>query len=122
MAAQNGHTDIVKFLTLKMNCDPTSRNADNVTALHLAVLEGLFNIIQIFDQNCDPNIFSECDVPPLLHYAAECGHLHIVKYLTDKKGCNPSCLDDLKYTPLHCAAMKGHMDIVKFLSMHGEKL
>ena len=43
--------------------------------------------------------------------------INTVKYLTDKQGCNPSCLDELKYTPFHCAAMKGHIDIVKFLTM-----
>ena len=45
------------------------------------------------------------------------GHLHIVKYLIDEQGCNPSCLDDLGYIPLHCSAMLGHMDIVKFLTV-----
>ena len=36
-AAQIGHIDTIKFLTLETKCDPTSRNADNNTALHLAV-------------------------------------------------------------------------------------
>ena len=50
--------------------------------------------------------------------AAAFGHLHIVKYLTDEQGCNPSCLDEhMQYTPLHWAAMKGHLDIVKFLTV-----
>ena len=52
-----------------------------------------------------------------LHYAAKCGHLHIVKYLIDELGCNPSCLDEDKDTPLHYAAKEGHMDIVKFLTL-----
>ena len=38
--------------------------------------------------------------------------------MIDKQGCNPSCLDDLKSTPLHHAAAKGHVDIVEFLIVH----
>ena len=45
----------------------------------------------------DPNIPGQYGRTPL-HYAAEFGHLHIVKYLTDKQGCNLSGLD--KYTPV----------------------
>ena len=41
--------------------------------------------------------------------------MHIVKYLIDEQGCDPSCLKEDKGTPLHCAARNGHLDIVKFL-------
>ena len=50
-------------------------------------------------------------------YLTQSGHFHIVKYLTDEQGCNPSCLDEYKYAPLHHAAMSGHIDIVKFLTV-----
>ena len=66
--------------------------------------------------NCDKNIHGPYSRTPL-HCAAEFGHLHIVKYLIDEQGCNPSCLDEDKYTPLHCAAIKGHINVVKFLTM-----
>ena len=39
MAVQFGHKDIVKLLSLEMHCDSTSRNANNHTALHLAINE-----------------------------------------------------------------------------------
>ena len=54
---------------------------------------------------------------PPLHYTAEFGNLHIVKYLTDEQHCNPSCLDLNKCTPLYFATIKGHIDIVKFLTV-----
>ena len=50
-------------------------------------------------------------------YLAQSGHFHIDKYLIDEQGCNPSCLDEYKYTPLHHAAMSEHIDIVKFLTV-----
>ena len=44
-------------------------------------------------------------------------YINIVKYLTDEQSCNPSCLDDLKFTPLHCATLIGHIDTVRFLAL-----
>ena len=86
-----------------MRCDPSNRNANNVSALHLAVTKGHFDIVQfsISDLNCDPIVPGGQFGRTPLHTAAECGYINIVKYLTDEQGCNPSCLDDLKYTPLH---------------------
>ena len=79
-----------------MHCDSTSlsRDKNNDTALHLAVLEGHLDIVQfiISHQKCDPNI--PLQYGGTLHTAAAFGHLHTVKYLTDEQGCDPSCLDE----------------------------
>ena len=82
---------MVTFLTLEMHCDPTARNADYFTALHLVIQPGCLDIVQFFisDQNCDPNILAR-GRGTLLHKAVAFGHLHIVKYLTDEQGCSPS--------------------------------
>ena len=77
---------------------------------------GHLDVVQFF-VSCDPNIPGGQYGRTPLHYAAEFGHLHIVKCLIDELGCNPSCLDEDRRTPLHCAAMKGHMGIVKFLTV-----
>ena len=56
-----------------------------------------------------------------LHYAAEFGHLHITKYLTDDQGCNPSCLDDLRIystSPGCHGGTRGHCEV----SYHGEAM
>ena len=37
-AAMEGHMKVVKFLTLKIKCNPTTRNAYNSTALNLSVV------------------------------------------------------------------------------------
>ena len=123
----------------------TSRNADNDTALHLAVECGHLNIVKFFisNLNCNPNIpEGRCGGTPL-HRAAEFGHLHTVKYLTDKQGCNPSCLHGRleihstspccckrtcghcgisncnplsgHMSALHCAVFGGQLQMVKFL-------
>ena len=78
---------IVKFLTIEMHCDPTTRNTNYLTALHFAVVNGHLDIIHFFisDQNCDPILISQHG-ETLLHYVAQCGHLYIVKYLIDEQG------------------------------------
>ena len=54
---------------------------------------------------------------PNIPREVQSGHFHIVRYLINEQGCNPSCLDEHKYTPLHHAAISGHIDIVKFLTV-----
>ena len=58
LAAQTGHKDIVKFLTVEIHCSSTNRDANSVTALHIAATSGHLNIVKfvISDQNCDPDI------------------------------------------------------------------
>jgi len=60
------------------------------TPLHTAVGHGHLNIVKFFISNhrYDLNIPGECG-RALFHYAAECGHLHIAKYLTDEQGYDP---------------------------------
>ena len=81
-----------------MNCDPTSRNANNDTALHFAVNSKRLDVVQFFisDQHCDPNICSDFG-GTLLHYAVMMGHMNIVKFLTVEKHCDPVSRDTVWY-------------------------
>ena len=69
--------------------------------------------------NCDSNkiiIPSSIKRFPL-HYAAEFGHVHIVKFLIENQGCNSLCTDSNGATPLLLASMNGHLDTVKYLTV-----
>ena len=96
MAALGGHMEVVKFLILKVNCDPKSRNSANATPLHAAI-NGHLNVTQffIFDQNCDKNTPGGLYGRTPLHY----------------DDCDPSCTNKDKSTSLHLATKK---DILKF--------
>ena len=63
---------------------------------------------------CDVNSKNNQDITPL-HYAAQEGHLEIVRYLVEKKA-EIVCYDTSGNTPLHLAARKNHLDVVKFLT------
>jgi ankyrin repeat protein len=59
---------------------------------------------------------------PLIHLAAEAGHLDCVKLLL-KHGVDVNLRDRLdRATPLHWAASRGHLDIVKHLADAGADL
>ena len=92
LASEQGHhIDLVKYLVIEQEINQLCEDDYGNTPLHRAYVGGL------------------------LHYAAAFGHLHIVKYLTDKQGCNPSRLDEknmYKCTPLHYAAINGHCEVL----------
>ena len=53
---------------------------------------------------------------PALHYAAWSGHLNVLRYFVEDRGCNAGYQDQSEgWTPLHCAAVNKHLDIVQFL-------
>ena len=55
------------------------------------------------------------DQPPLLHAAAENGHLHVVRYLIEKLHYNANEKNLFSQTPLHVACQNGHLNIVNYL-------
>ena len=55
----------------------------------------------------------------ILHYAAENGHLNIVKYLIEDQRMHPDIRGEYDRTPLHYACLKGHFPIVEYLLSKG---
>ncbi len=49
-----------------------------------------------------------------LHWAAEKGHLDVVKYLVEK-GADVKAANNDGRTPLNMAARNSHLDVVKYL-------
>ena len=123
-ACAGGCQAVVEFLTSELEkYNPITelvtdlRDKWSITPLHIVSRNGHLDILKSFisDKNFEPNISDKYG--RTLHIASGYGRLHTVKYLTSEQGCNPSCLDEKKYTPLHHAAMKAHMNIVKFLTV-----
>ncbi|BGO96805.1 hypothetical protein NBRC10513v2_000741 [Rhodotorula toruloides] len=50
-----------------------------------------------------------------LHYAAQRGHVDVVKWLIEECGAMPELEDGDGETPLHKAAHSGHLDVCRFL-------
>ena len=70
---------------------------------------------------CSPMVNEKTDVhakdnegKTVLHHAAACGDLNVVKHLIDK-GADVHARDNEGKTALHHAAAQGHLDVVKHL-------
>lgn len=50
-----------------------------------------------------------------LHFAANEGHIDIVRELLSHEDCDRECLSSINRTPLHLAAIRGHTNIVRLL-------
>ncbi|KAJ7585110.1 Pfs, NACHT and ankyrin domain protein [Mycena floridula] len=130
-AARRGHIDIVKLL-LEKNADPAAADQYKRTPLSYAARWGHIDIVKLLlEKNADPAaadeyqgpLFLEKNADPAaadqyqrtpLSYAAEEGHIDIVKLLLEKNA-DPAAADEYKRTPLSYAARQGHIDIVKLL-------
>lgn len=70
----------------------------------------------------NPNLINETENDTFLcsplHFAAQKGHIEIVKYLI-KSGAQIEFKNLTGTTPLHWAAQNGHLEIVKILISHG---
>ena len=84
--------------------------------LDSAALYGYLKIIQILVQDFQCNRAAQDNYA--IRYAAEYGHLDVVKYLMEgvdeKYGIDPA--SENNWT-IQCAASNGHLDVVKYL-MH----
>ena len=104
-AAWKGHLNVVKYLAIEKQCDPTSRDTMNNTPLHAAAQKAHAHIVKflISELNCDANTPGYCGRLPL-HYAAYSGCLPLVKYFVEELRCDPQALDNFDCTPLMAAA------------------
>ena len=115
-AAQEGHTNIVKFLVSRNECDVNRATNTGLTALHYATHSGHSDIVSILlqDGHCDCMAQDE-DGTIALHTAALNGFTDIVELLAGQKNCNPMHCDNMGRTALHCACQEGYLVIVKLL-------
>ncbi|WP_240991892.1 ankyrin repeat domain-containing protein, partial [Wolbachia endosymbiont of Glossina morsitans morsitans] len=91
-------------------------SADNLghSPLRLAIENGNLNIVKYLIENgADYDSLSENDMT-LLHIAASCGQLEVVKYLVADRGANIEAKDSDGMTPLHTAASRGSIELAKY--------
>ncbi|KAK2781723.1 hypothetical protein FQN53_000407 [Emmonsiellopsis sp. PD_33] len=117
-ATDKMHISVAKRL-LSMPCiDVNYRSKLGETALHLAVLRNLEELVPLLlARGVDPDIRGPRDATPLF-YAAHCGNLSIARVLCGA-GAEPDARTVYRHTPLREAAVCGWTEIVRFLLATG---
>ena len=87
-----------------------------VSLLHLSAYWGWSDvaILLVTQYNCSANWQDEDGNMPL-YYAANRGHIEVVKYFVSGKLCDQMHQNKFGNTPLHSACFHGHLGIAKYL-------
>lgn len=130
-ACENGHLDIVKFLSTSDELQASGHSlvdihADDEHALRWSCHNGHLEIVQFLTTS--PLLLSLTS-PPDIHanddqsfqWACENGHLEIVKFLTTsaelrRAGCDFANIHGFNDYPFELACRFGHLEIVRFLT------
>ena len=106
---------MVKYLVEKHGCDPTGKDDDGNTSLHLAAAFGSLEMVMylIEDRKINPECPDGMGRSPL-HNACEL-NLAIVKYLVEKHGCDIYFKDSYGLTPLDLAATSNETPVITYL-------
>ena len=83
--------------------------------LYIATREGdLEEVKRMVKQGANP-LDKDINDDTLMHFAAQCGSLEILKYLIEDVNCNPATEGQNGNTVLHTAAEDGQLSIIKYL-------
>ena len=116
-AAENGHLDVVKYLSSHDDVDADAPNLISYTPLHLAADNGHLDVVKYLSSrgDVDADARSFFGNTPLRHAAGQ-GHLDVVKYLSSRGDVDVNVRGNHGITPLNSAAWNGRLDVVKYLS------
>jgi len=105
--------DMLLELLLQGRLDANGTNNRGETPLHLAAIEGLFDIVELLVSRSDLlSVTREKNTP--LHLAAINGHMQVVELLVDR-GAALTMTNDGGRTPAAAARAAGHAGIAAFL-------
>ena len=89
----SGYLEVTEFLINECMCDITTTNNDGSNLVHISSKEGHIRNIEFLTEMADTSLLKISDSAgktPLM-YAAECGHLSVVRHLVMIKGCDTHC-------------------------------
>ena len=112
LAAVMGDAAMLQSILDKDEISTSPVDAQKDTALHLAALEGHYNVVEmLITKRFSVNARGESGCTPL-HRAANQGHALIVRHLLEN-GADLKAANKTRRTPLLCAALNGHTDVMK---------
>ena len=118
VCSKNENLVMVKYLVEKHGCDPSGKDDDGDTSLHLAAFSGSLNILMylIEERKCSPECPGELGRSLLHNACSKNGNLAMVKYLVEKHGCGLFVHDIYGRTPLDLATTWNNGLVIQYLS------
>ena len=122
MVVERGMEEMVKTL-LTYRADPSIKDGNGDTALHLAHRKGYRTIANLLLDNfyTDADLKNADGKTALQLYVAD-GDLEIASRLLNEKNVDPNILDQQGNTLLHLAANEGNLKVVRLLMQHHASL
>jgi ankyrin repeat protein len=108
LASENGHLDMVKYLSTLDSVDPEDNQNE---AIIIASRNGHLNVVKFLASLKSVNP-GDGDNEAIIT-ASDHGHLNVVKFLASLDSVDPGARDNL---PIMIASDSGHLDIVEFLA------
>jgi hypothetical protein len=122
MAAEEGHTEIVRLLLERGADANTKEDISGFTALMSASVNGHTEIVALLlEKGADLNAKATSNGTTALIMAAEEGHMEVVKLLLSKNADVKVKRTTDGVTALSAASRKGHMETVELLEKAGAK-
>jgi ankyrin repeat protein len=120
LTCKAANVDIARYL-LENGADPTARDNDGLTPLHIAAAyisdSDIFDLLLVANRNVDIDASDESGMTAL-HFATATSNVTCARFLLSN-GANPNTRNQNGSTPLHFAAMFAKdMDIVELLVNH----
>lgn len=117
-AAQNGNTDVVRYL-LENGADIKAQDIKlERAAIHFAAENGSLECVKFLAEHGADLLDRDIYGTTALHYAAKKNHLDVIKYLVSKK-VNYTAKDARGWTAMHYAACGGSIDVIRYLLAKG---
>lgn len=117
-AAQNGNTDVVRYL-LENGADIKAQDIKlERAAIHFAAENGSLECVKFLAEHGADLLDRDIYGTTALHYAAKKNHLDVIKYLVSKK-VDYAAKDARGWTAMHYAACGGSIDVIRYLLAKG---
>ena len=109
---------MVKYLVEKHGCDPSRKDDQGTTPLHVAAFLGSLDILMylIEERKCSPGCPGRWGRSPLHLACFKNANLAMVKYLVEKFECDLFICDKSGQTPLDLATTSKNESAIQYLS------
>ena len=115
-AVEAGNIDVIRYLISEKGCNPELKTRNGATPLEIACRRCRVDIVKYLIEEVKVDYQCREGEHTLLHVAASCGHLAIVKLLVEDYRCNPDVRNTRVETPADCARRRKHKHITSYLS------